>query len=533
MADKIPIRGGFNGGSLTGLAQFASGDTLGVAHGGTGVVTIGSNALVTGNGTSAMTSESNLTFDGTILKSTGDLCATVKVVAPALCIGSEYVLPTADGSAGQLMCTDGSGALAFATAASSGADPTSTNTWTADQTFNDNVKVTLGTGGDADIYFDGTDTIINSQVVGTGNLVVRAGATSSATPNVKGMLLEDSAGVAFTIGTGNTSEGMIHFADNGAGNSGRIIYAHNEDDMYFSTAATERMRLHSDGLLRVIGTAASPTSANGAAGVAYFTGAASDSGIALGSYTVSPWNNWLQSQQENGTISAIIMQPRGGNVGIGTTSGTALYPLTLYTPNDSFQFMMQNTHATTGHGQYLWMSANVSNDSNALLYAGTGSTLRAVIYSSGNIKNANNSYGSTSDIKLKQDITDARSYWDDFKAVRFRKYRLKSDVEEDANAPSMLGVVAQEIETVFPGLVYSSTDTEKREVPVLDEDGNATFTTDDDGNEIAAIEEKMVDIGTTTKNAKYSILSQIGLKVVQELQTRLEAAEAEITILKG
>ena len=117
MADKIPIRGGFNGGSLTGLAQFASGDTLGVAHGGTGVVTIGSNALVTGNGTSAMTSESNLTFDGTILKSTGDLCATVKVVAPALCIGSEYVLPTADGSAGQLMCTDGSGALAFATVA--------------------------------------------------------------------------------------------------------------------------------------------------------------------------------------------------------------------------------------------------------------------------------------------------------------------------------------------------------------------------------------------------------------------------------
>ena len=120
MADKIPIRGGFNGASLTGLAQFASGDTLGVAHGGTGVVTIGSNALVTGNGTSAMTSESNLTFDGTILKSTGDLCATVKVVAPALCIGSEYVLPTADGSAGQLMCTDGSGALAFATAPSSG-----------------------------------------------------------------------------------------------------------------------------------------------------------------------------------------------------------------------------------------------------------------------------------------------------------------------------------------------------------------------------------------------------------------------------
>jgi hypothetical protein len=164
---------------------------------------------------------------------------------------------------------------------------------------------------------------------------------------------------------------------------------------------------------------------------------------------------------------------------------------------------------------------------------GATHTARAIIFSNGNMQNVNNSYGAISDIKLKQDITDARSYWDDFKAVKFRKFRLKSEVEADADTPSMLGVVAQELETVFPSLVYSSPDRENREVPVLDEDGKATFTTDDDGNEVAITEEKMVDIGTTTKNAKYSILSQIGLKVVQELQTRLEAAEAEIAILKG
>jgi hypothetical protein len=52
-----------------------------------------------------------------------DLCATTKVVSPALCVGSQYVLPTSDGSAGQLMCTNGSGALAFAAAATpSGVD---------------------------------------------------------------------------------------------------------------------------------------------------------------------------------------------------------------------------------------------------------------------------------------------------------------------------------------------------------------------------------------------------------------------------
>jgi hypothetical protein len=40
---------------------------------------------------------------------------------------------------------------------------------------------------------------------------------------------------------------MLHFADSGAANSGRIVYAHNEDDMYFCTAATEHMRITDSG----------------------------------------------------------------------------------------------------------------------------------------------------------------------------------------------------------------------------------------------------------------------------------------------
>ena len=103
-----------------------------------------------------MTSESNLTFDGTILKSTGDLCATVKVVAPALCIGSEYVLPTADGSAGQLMCTDGSGALAFATASGGVALAGSTNNTIATVTGADALC------GEANLTFDGTTLAIGN-----------------------------------------------------------------------------------------------------------------------------------------------------------------------------------------------------------------------------------------------------------------------------------------------------------------------------------------------------------------------------------
>ena len=45
-------------------------------------------------------------------------------------------------------------------------------TFTADQTLNDSVKLTLGTGGDADIYYDGTNLVIEPRVVGSGNTVI-------------------------------------------------------------------------------------------------------------------------------------------------------------------------------------------------------------------------------------------------------------------------------------------------------------------------------------------------------------------------
>jgi hypothetical protein len=54
------------------------------------------------------------------------------------------------------------------------------NAWTADQSFNDNVAVTLGTGGDADIFYDGTDVIFDAQVVGTGVIVFTGDVQNSS-----------------------------------------------------------------------------------------------------------------------------------------------------------------------------------------------------------------------------------------------------------------------------------------------------------------------------------------------------------------
>ena len=167
----------------------------------------------------------------------------------------------------------------------------------------------------------------------------------------------------------------------------------------------------------------------------------------------------------------------------------------------------------------------------AYWYGGAGE--KFIVMATGNVTNANNSYGAISDENRKQDITDARSYWDDFKGIRFRKFRFKKDVERDANTPELFGVVAQELETVFPGLIEENTDRAEQEVPSVDRDGNQTYTTNEEGEQIPDTESKLTDLDTTTKSVKYSVLSQIGLKVIQELQIRLEAAEAKIAVLEG
>ena len=72
MADKKPIKATYSGTDTNGLAEFVAADTIGVADGGTGLTTVATSNLLTGNGTSALSAEANLTFDGTTLNVVGN-----------------------------------------------------------------------------------------------------------------------------------------------------------------------------------------------------------------------------------------------------------------------------------------------------------------------------------------------------------------------------------------------------------------------------------------------------------------------------
>jgi hypothetical protein len=69
-----------------------------------------------------------------------------------------------------------------------------------------------------------------------------------------------------------------------------------------------------------------------------------------------------------------------------------------------------------------------------------------VVYANGNVQNTNNSYGALSDLKLKENIVDANSQWDDLKALQVRNYNFK-----EGQTHTQIGLVAQEVELVSPG----------------------------------------------------------------------------------
>jgi len=104
----------------------------------------------------------------------------------------------------------------------------------------------------------------------------------------------------------------------------------------------------------------------------------------------------------------------------------------------------------------------------------------------------------TSDERLKRDIVDAdNGYLNNLNKVRLVNFKWKNDPESE----EVLGVVAQEIEKIFPELVV--------------EDDNA------------------VGDGNTYKSVSYSGLNTIALKAIQELSAKVETLEARLAALES
>jgi hypothetical protein len=197
-----------------------------------------------------------------------------------------------------------------------------------------------------------------------------------------------------------------------------------------------------------------------------------------------------------------------GNLLVGTTtqlngvtarisplaSSTTTQAINAVGPNSYTNVLVNTQSVTTASTAFSYFIGQSGN--------GTSVTTNNVfIYGNGNITNTNNSYGSASDIKLKENIVDATPKLDKLMQVRVRNYNLKGEYQQH----KQLGVIAQELETIFPAMI--------EETPDRDSKNN--------------------NLGTTTKSVKYSVFVPMLIKAIQEQQAIITALTSRITALEN
>ena len=193
----------------------------------------------------------------------------------------------------------------------------------------------------------------------------------------------------------------------------------------------------------------------------------------------------------------------GGEVGINTTSPSATLHLKAIASN-GVPFKLE-AHPSTSVSQMLIYATKAYNSTDAwynlVCEAGDGSggqTNTCIIERDGDLRNKNNSYGQISDSRLKENIIDATPKLDDVMKVKVKNFNF---IGEDLK---QIGVVAQELEEVFPGLVK-----EDKQPDVNGEEGGVY------------------------KSVKYSVLVPILVKAMQEQQEIIEDLKTRITKLEN
>jgi hypothetical protein len=239
--------------------------------------------------------------------------------------------------------------------------------------------------------------------------------------------------------------------------------------------------------------------------------------------------------------NAIVIARTTGTVGIGTTDTSLVDGLKVVSDSTSLWSMFVASNPTSNHGRCIRMNllTDFDNNSSAFLYGSGGGTggaevTRFVVYSDGDVYNHDNTYGSTSDERIKQDIVDASSQWADIKALKVRNFKRKDDVRKyGSEAETQIGLIAQEVETVSPNLVKLK-DPNKNDI-ASDSAFGRLYTSDDSetqgDNPTASVGD--VKVAEQVKQMKYSVLYMKAVKALQEAMDRIETLETKVTALEA
>ena len=208
--------------------------------------------------------------------------------------------------------------------------------------------------------------------------------------------------------------------------------------------------------------------------------------------------------ESDGNAHMLFVSGGDNQVAIGTGSNTTDFFAVESTQTDANAVTDIRTTATSSYtGSVLKVGGHrqtFNGTYNQILCVVHGHSNRFLVQDGGNVQNADNSYGALSDRRMKENIADASSQWDDIKGLRVRKYNMIGDTD------THLGVISQELEDAgMSGLV---------------QEGEWYHAEANPNNE-------------TRKSVKYSILYMKAVKALQEAMTRIETLETEMTALKA
>lgn len=193
----------------------------------------------------------------------------------------------------------------------------------------------------------------------------------------------------------------------------------------------------------------------------------------------------------NNDTNTGFFQPAADGIAI-SIAGTEKFSI----KNDGNCVIKRTTTCSPGDGSFAikgYTSGTTVGDPIARFASNVTSsdTTHCLILMDGDLENTNNSYGAISDQRVKENIVDANPQLNKLNQVQIRNFnRIGSDLKQ-------IGVIAQELESVFPGLV--------------------TERTCDDGDPL--------EKGEMIKKVKMSVFVPIMIKAIQEIVTRLESLE--------
>jgi hypothetical protein len=201
-------------------------------------------------------------------------------------------------------------------------------------------------------------------------------------------------------------------------------------------------------------------------------------------------------------------------------------------------------NVSAGSGGIYGLNLNFSgqtpdNNASAFIVA-NDSTTRFRVYADGDVQNHDNSYGAISDERIKSEIVDANSQWDDIKALRVRNYKKNEDIAQYGDkAWVQLGVIAQELEAagmdkcVKQEVLYTAEDQETKEYLYTQKDKDQGLIPE--GKDVGDVQiAKKANVGDIKeyKAVKYSILYMKAIKALQEAMAKIETLETKVKALE-